>query len=66
MTEHTKILALTKEEAELILDATRVSNPQTRSLALKVAGLVLEFAAEDDVRRAVENASQATYVCVGQ
>ena len=66
MTEPTKILAITQVEADLILDAMRVSNPLTRGLALKVAGLVLEFAAEDDVRRAVEYTSQATCVGVGQ
>ncbi len=47
-----KYLAVSKQEAELIMDSFKVSNPMTRNLALKVAGLVLEFAAEDDVREA--------------
>lgn len=50
--EETKILAVTKQEAELIMDSFKVSNPLTRNIALKAAGLVLEFAAEDDVREA--------------
>ena len=47
-----KYLAVTKQEAELILDSFKVSNPITRDLALKAAGLVLEFAAEDGVNEA--------------
>jgi hypothetical protein len=47
-----KYLAVTKQEAELILDSFKVSNPITRDLALKAAGLVLEFAAEDGVTEA--------------
>ena len=47
-----KYLAVTKQEAELILDSFKVSNPITRDLALKAAGLVLEFAAEDGVSEA--------------
>jgi hypothetical protein len=47
-----KYLAVTKQEAELILDSFKVSNPITRDLALKAAGLVLEFAAEDSVTEA--------------
>jgi hypothetical protein len=50
--EDTKILAVTKQEAELIMDSFKVSNPLTRNIALKAAGLVLEFAADDDVREA--------------
>lgn len=50
--EETKILAVTKQEAELIMDSFKVSNPLTRNIALKAAGLVLEFAAEEDVRDA--------------
>jgi len=50
--EETKILAVTKQEAELIMDSFKVSNPLTRNIALKAAGLVLEFAAEDDIRDA--------------
>jgi hypothetical protein len=50
--EETKILAVTKLEAELIMDSFKVSNPLTRNIALKAAGLVLEFAAEEDVRDA--------------
>ena len=47
-----KYLAVTKQEAELILDSFKVSNPITRDLALKAAGLVLEFAAEDGISEA--------------
>jgi hypothetical protein len=47
-----KYLAVTKQEAELILDSFKVSNPITRDLALKAAGLVLEFAAEDGINEA--------------
>ena len=43
----TKLVALTAAEAELLLDSHPVRNPQTRSLALKLAGVVLEF--ESDV-----------------
>lgn len=50
--EETKILAVTKQEAELIMDSFKVSNPLTRNIALKAAGLVMEFAAEEDVRDA--------------
>lgn len=52
MTEPTKLLALTKGEAEYILDCTKVSNPHTRALALKVAGLCLEWEAEEAAREA--------------
>ena len=47
-----KYLAVTKQEAELIMDSFKVSNPVTRNIALKAAGLVLEFAAEDGVKEA--------------
>jgi hypothetical protein len=47
-----KYLAVTKQEAELILDSFKVSNPITRDLALKAAGLVLEFAAEEGINEA--------------
>jgi hypothetical protein len=50
--EETKFLAVTKQEAELLMDSFKVSNPITRNIALKAAGLVLEFASEDDVRDA--------------
>ena len=50
--EETKWLAITKQEAELIMDSFKVSNPLTRNIALKAAGLVLEFAAEENVRDA--------------
>jgi hypothetical protein len=50
--DNLKYLAVTKQEAELILDSFKVSNPITRDLALKAAGLVLEFAAEDGVKEA--------------
>ncbi len=47
-----KFLAVTKQEAELIMDSFKVSNPATRALALKIAGIVLEFASEEGVREA--------------
>jgi len=47
-----KYLSVTKQEAELIMDSFKVSNPITRNIALKAAGLVLEFAAEDGVKEA--------------
>lgn len=47
-----KYLSVTKQEAELIMDSFKVSNPVTRNIALKAAGLVLEFAAEDGVKEA--------------
>jgi hypothetical protein len=50
--EETKILAVTKQEAELIMDSFKVSNPLTRNIALKAAGLVMEFAAEEEIRDA--------------
>ena len=50
--EETKLLAITKQEAELLMDSFKVSNPITRNIALKAAGLVLEFASEDEVRDA--------------
>jgi hypothetical protein len=52
LVEETKLLAVTKQEAELLMDSFKVSNPITRNIALKAAGLVLEFASEDDVRDA--------------
>jgi hypothetical protein len=42
-----RFLAVTKQEAELLMDSFRLSNPLTRDLALKAASLVLEFDAED-------------------
>lgn len=50
--EEMKYLSVTKQEAELIMDSFKVSNPVTRNIALKAAGLVLEFAAEDGVKEA--------------
>lgn len=50
--EDLKYLAVSKQEAELIMDSFKVSNPITRNIALKAAGLVLEFAAEDGVKEA--------------
>ena len=50
--EETKLLAVTKQEAELLMDSFKVSNPITRNIALKAAGLVLEFACEEEVRDA--------------
>ena len=47
-----KYLVVSRQEAELILDSFKVSNPLTRNIALKAAGLVLEFAAEDGVKEA--------------
>lgn len=54
MSEPTKTLAVTKTEAELIMDSFKVSTPLTRDLALKAMGLVLEFAAEDALTAATE------------
>jgi hypothetical protein len=51
--EETRFLTVTKQEAELIMDSFKVSNPLTRNIALKAAGLVLEFAADDEIRDAV-------------
>jgi hypothetical protein len=50
--EDIKFLAVTKQEAELLLDSFRVSNPLTRDITLKAASLVLEFAAQESVRDA--------------
>jgi hypothetical protein len=50
--EDPKFLAVTRQEAELLMDSFRVSNPLTRDIALKAAGLVLEFAAQDSIRAA--------------
>ena len=50
--EEMKYLSVTKQEAELIMDSFKVSNPVTRNIALKAADLVLEFAAEDGVKEA--------------
>jgi hypothetical protein len=47
--EHTKLIAVTKVEAELLMDAFHVTSPATRVLALKAASVVLEFAADDDL-----------------
>ena len=52
MENETKFIMLTQQEAELILDSFKVSNPLTRGLALKTAGLVLEWAATTDVAAA--------------
>ena len=43
----TKLIALTASEADLLLDLVPVRNAGTRGLALKLAGIVLEF--ESDV-----------------
>ncbi len=50
--DEVKYLVVSKQEAELIMDSFKVSNPLTRNIALKAAGLVLEFAAEDGVKEA--------------
>lgn len=50
--EDMKYLSVTKQEAELIMDSFKVSNPLTRNIALKAAGLVLEFASDEDIRDA--------------
>ncbi|MDQ2828154.1 MAG: hypothetical protein M3Y74_03785 [Chloroflexota bacterium] len=47
-----KYLVVTRQEAELVMDSFKVSNPLTRNIALKAASLVLEFAAEEDVKEA--------------
>jgi transcription elongation GreA/GreB family factor len=58
--EHIKLLAVTKVEAELLMDAISVSSPTTRTLALKAAGVVLEFAAEDELIAVEHLMDQAT------
>jgi hypothetical protein len=45
--DKTRFLAITRHEAELLMDSFRVGNPLTHDLALKAASLVLEFAAQD-------------------
>ena len=50
--EDIKYLAVSKQEAELIMDSFKVSNPLTRNIALKAAGLVLEFASSDGIKEA--------------
>lgn len=50
--DETRVLHVTQQEAELILDSFKVSNHLTRTLALKVAGIVLEFAAAAAVTEA--------------
>jgi hypothetical protein len=47
-----KRLAVTRQEAELILDSFSVSNPAKRDLVLRVASIVLAFEAEEAVREA--------------
>ena len=49
MPGETKLLALTRQEAELILESVAVSYPLTRALALKAAGVVREWATEDKI-----------------
>jgi hypothetical protein len=50
--ENCKFLAVTRQEAELLMDSFRVSNPLSRDIALKAASLVLEYAALDSIRDA--------------
>jgi len=50
----TKYLAVTKHEAELLLDSVKVSSSLTRDIALKAASIVLEFAADAGVEPAAE------------
>jgi hypothetical protein len=52
MQEETKFMMLTREETELLLDSFKVTNPLTRGLALKAAGLVLEWAANEGLTEA--------------
>ncbi len=57
--EETKLLAVTKQEAELLMDSFKVSSAITRDIALKAASLVLEFASEEgvlDAQRIVDGA----------
>lgn len=42
----TKLIALTRAEAEWIYDRASLSNPQTRTLALKLMSVVSEFEAD--------------------
>jgi len=47
-----RCIALTKDEADLLLDKVSVRHPETRTLGLKIAGIVLEFAADEALRSA--------------
>jgi hypothetical protein len=49
MQDGTKYLVLTREEAELLLDSFKVTHPLTRTLVLKAASLVREWAATEDL-----------------
>lgn len=44
------MLALTRPEVEHLLDGTSAQKPQTRDLAVRLAGALVELAAVDDVR----------------
>ncbi len=59
-----KFLAVTRQEAELLLDSFKVSNPLTRDIALKAASVVLEFAAQDSIRDARDIVGSAWTVAV--
>lgn len=42
-----KYIGVTRQDAELILDSFKMSNPVTRNLCLKVAAVCVEFAADE-------------------
>ena len=44
--DDTKLLAVTRQEAELLLDSFRVANPLTHALCLNAASIVLDYATE--------------------
>ena len=52
MEQPVKYLAVTKADAELLLDSFKCRAPETRAMALRVAGIVLEFASDEGVREA--------------
>jgi len=53
-TDDYKCLMVSRHEAALIMDSVTVSHPLTRDLALQVASLVLEVAAQEDVEEATQ------------
>ncbi len=59
----TRFMAVTKQEAELLMDSFRVSNPLTRDIALKAASLVLEFASQPCVGEANDLVGSTNIVC---
>jgi len=45
----TKIIAITKKEAQVICDSFSSSSPTTKNLFLKVASVLLEFSSDEEV-----------------